>query len=154
MERSTTIFEKVGALIPGYRGYAERDGRRQCDKIVRESVVRVISACETAVQNRIAAELNNRQKEILIGLEKTRKKLNTLSSNVKYAAYGESSFFSNSQIKEAELEIIIMKDINLMEKAETLRSNISKMSEEDIDATIDEIERLLDKRDEFMREHK
>jgi hypothetical protein len=154
MERSTTIFEKVGALIPGYRGYAERDGRRQCDKILRESVVRAISACEAAVQNRIATELKNRQKEILIGLEETRKKLNTLSTNVKYAAYGESSFFSNSQIKEAELEIIFMKDINLMEKAETLRSNVSKMSKEDIDATITDIEGLLEKRAEFIREHK
>ena len=28
MERSKNIFDKIGSLIPGYRGYAEREGRR------------------------------------------------------------------------------------------------------------------------------
>ena len=31
MQRTKNIFDKIGSLIPGYRGYAERDGRRNCD---------------------------------------------------------------------------------------------------------------------------
>ena len=34
MERSKNIFDKLGSLIPGYRGYAERDSRRNCDKLL------------------------------------------------------------------------------------------------------------------------
>ena len=38
MDRKVNILDKIGALIPGYSGYAERDGRRNCDKILRESI--------------------------------------------------------------------------------------------------------------------
>jgi hypothetical protein len=27
MDRKKNIFDKIGSLIPGYRGYAEREGR-------------------------------------------------------------------------------------------------------------------------------
>ena len=38
MDRKKNLLDKIGALIPGYRGYSERDGRRDTDKITRESI--------------------------------------------------------------------------------------------------------------------
>ena len=36
--KGNNIFEKLGALIPGYKGYSEREGRRDTDKILRNHI--------------------------------------------------------------------------------------------------------------------
>ena len=46
MDRLKNVFDKIGSLIPGYKGYAERDGRRNCDKILRDSISAQLSECE------------------------------------------------------------------------------------------------------------
>ena len=38
MERKKNIFDKIGSLIPGYIGYAERDSRRVCDQKIRKEI--------------------------------------------------------------------------------------------------------------------
>jgi hypothetical protein len=154
MERKVTIFDKIGTLIPGYRGYAEREGRRQCDKILRETISNELSNCENVLQAKITLEIPNKHKEILLGLEETRKRINTLCSRFKFASYGVSSFFSASQIMEQELDDIFKIDLALMEKVKHLNTNIDQMSKPDIDNTIAELERSFSKRDEFIKEHK
>jgi hypothetical protein len=39
MDRVKNIFDRIGSLIPGYSGYADREGRRNCDKVLRDSIV-------------------------------------------------------------------------------------------------------------------
>ncbi|HPV53693.1 MAG TPA: hypothetical protein PK793_06500, partial [Syntrophales bacterium] len=143
MDKSKSIFDNIGALIPGYRGYAEREGRRHCDRIVRESVAQALAACEKAVHIRIVSGVKQQHKETLYGWEETRKRLNTLSTNIKYAAYGASSFFSDSQIRKEELEMIIVDDFDLLEEAQTLRRNINKMNKADIDSALTDLEDRL-----------
>ena len=38
MKRSPNIFEKIGTLIPGYKGYQEREGGRECDRQLCEQI--------------------------------------------------------------------------------------------------------------------
>ena len=106
MKRSKNIFDKIGSLIPGYRGYAERDSRRNCDKLMRNNIADEITKCESFINDRIKTEVKNNKLDSLQDLEECRQKLNTLSEKIKYAPYGESSFFGDSQIKEDELQNI------------------------------------------------
>lgn len=154
MEREATIFDKIGSLIPGYIGYAERDGRRNCDKKLRDIVSQELTSCENFMQSRISLELPNKQKDIILGLEETRKRINTLSSTIKFASYGVSSFFSASQIKESELEEIFKVDLNILEKSKYLNAHIVHMSRPDIDNAIADLEYSFSKRNEFIKEHK
>ena len=34
------IFEKIGAFIPGYKGYSEKEGRRDTDKLLRLEIAK------------------------------------------------------------------------------------------------------------------
>lgn len=154
MERQVTIFDKIGALIPGYRGYAEREGRRQCDKKLRDIIANELTYSENALQAKIASELPKKQKETLLGLEETRKRINTLATKFKFASYGVSSFFSASQIMEQELENIFKTDLDLIEKVKHLNANIDKMTKSAIDKAIAELEYAFVKRDEFIKEYK
>ena len=59
MKRSKSIFDKIGALIPGYRGYAERDSRRNCDKLIRNQISEKLSECVLNINNKINTSKEN-----------------------------------------------------------------------------------------------
>jgi hypothetical protein len=154
MERSKNIFDKVGALIPGYRGYAEREGRRQCDKLLREKIVSVLEQCEATISARIDESVKSRNPEKAKLFEDNRKRLNTLTAKMKFSPYGASAFFSNSQIKEPELEQIYKKDLEILERVNSFKQAIEDKDSKDVDLPMEEIETLLNSRNQFIKEFK
>jgi len=154
MDRKKNIFDKIGSLIPGYRGYAEREGRRQCDKLLREQVVSILEQCETTINALIDESIKNRNPEKTKIFEDNRKRLNTLTAKIKFSPYGASAFFSNSQIKESELEQIYKNDLEILERANSFKQFIEDKSSTDINPSIEEIVALLDARNQFIKEFK
>ena len=57
MDRIKNVFDKIGSLIPGYKGYAERDGRRNCDKILRDSISAQLSEAEKNIYSQMKEAL-------------------------------------------------------------------------------------------------
>ncbi len=154
MERSKNIFDKIGSLIPGYRGYAERDGRRNCDKLLRNQISERISHCESIINNRIKTEVKKSNLDSLRDLEDCQQKLNTLSDKIKYAPYGESSFFGDSQIKEDELQKIYELDFDLYSLLQESEKYLTETTIVDILTYISTIETMIKKRNDFIKEHK
>jgi len=120
MEKVKNIFNQVGSLIPGYKGYAERDERRNCDKTLRESIVNKLQECEKTFYFQMLNALKNKDKIKMVEIEDLRKQTNTLMSKVKFAPYGATSFFDNKQIKEDELQLIYQKDFELASEVSKL----------------------------------
>lgn len=154
MERTKNIFDKIGSLIPGYRGYAEREGRRQCDKLLRNRISEEISECESVLQNRIKSKIKDKKINNLEDLEECRKKFNTLSSKIKFAPYGESAFFSNSQIKEDELLKIYQLDHDILGITNKLKDNLKDMTVNEVLSNITNLYSSLKERNQFIKEHK
>ena len=154
MERTKNIFDKIGALIPGYRGYAERDGRRNCDKLMRNNIAEEITKCESFLNDRMKTEIKNKKMDSLQDLEECRQKLNTLSEKIKYAPYGESSFFGDSQIKEDELQKIYQLDHDILLFTNKFLDDIPNSEIADILLFIDSLTSMLEDRNNFIKEHK
>ena len=154
MERTKNIFDKIGALIPGYRGYAEREGRRQCDKLLREKIVSMLEQCETTISERIDESIKEKSEKTKV-LESNRKYLNTTTSKIKFSPYGTSSFFSNSQIKEPELSEIYKKDLEILEQAVSFKQDLENDNNpNNVEMEIKAIESLLNDRNQFIKEFK
>ena len=154
MDRKKNIFDKIGSLIPGYRGYAEREGRRQCDKIMREEISSKLNSIEKLLEARIETIIAEKNYKEMNDFEKCRKKLNTISSKIKFAPYGNSGFFSDAQIKETELMEVYQKDMALLEIAKQLETNIKNCKQAEITITIEQFETLLENRNQFIKEYK
>jgi hypothetical protein len=120
MDRIKNVFDKIGSLIPGYKGYAEREGRRNCDKILRDSIVNQLIECEKILYSQISDAIKKKDKLKMREIEEYRKQTNTLISKVKFAPYGATSFFSDNQIKEDELFSIYQYDFELAENVKRL----------------------------------
>ena len=128
-QRKINILDKIGRLIPGYTGYAIRDEKRNTDKKTREFIALSIQLSENLIIQHQKELLNKNEIKQMKEWETVRKLLNTLYSKIKNTSYGESSFFSENQLKEEELDMIYSFDLEISEKT-TL---ISKTIQEEID---------------------
>lgn len=154
MDRPVNIFDKIGSLIPGYPGYAERNNRRQCDRLLRDSVVSSLIASENKLSEEISALIVSGDGTQLMEVEATRKRVDTLRDRIRYAPYGESGFFSSAQLKEEELLSIYRKDLALLEKANEIRRGISDADAQSVRQSIEDLEGMLTARNEYIREFK
>ena len=154
MERTVNILDKIGSLIPGYRGYAERDGRRNCDKQLRSILSSKLIECENTLVNRINEAITNSDKPLMRKIEVCRKLINTTQSKINYAPYGESGFFSDQQIKEDELMKIYHFDLDMAEVVCEIENIILEHNIESIMKKLSELDNILRSRNQFIREHK
>ena len=154
MDRNKNIFDRLGSLIPGYKGYAERDGRRNCDKILRDSISAQLSESEKNFYSQMKEALKIKDNSRMKELDEVRKETNTFLSRVKFAPYGVTGFFSDNQIKEDELISIYQYDFEL---AESVKRFFELSSLEDLEATKIQLKNcteILLKRSNYINEFK
>jgi len=154
MDRKVNILDKIGALIPGYSGYAERDGRRNCDKQLRSILSSKLFECEKILVKRINKAINNSDKPLMRTIEDCRKLINTTQSKINYAPYGESGFFSDQQIKEDELMKIYHFDLEMAKEVEKIENVILVHDIDSIMKKLSLLDNLRRNRNQFIREHK
>lgn len=154
MERAVNIFDKIGSLIPGYRGYTEQDARRNCDKHLRSILSSKLIECENTLVNRINEAIINSDKPLMRKIEVCRKLINTTQSKINYAPYGESGFFSDQQIKEDELMKIYHFDLDMAEVVCEIENIILDHDIASIMRMLSELDNVLRTRNQFIREHK
>ena len=157
--RKSNIFDKIGSLIPGYKGYAFRDEFRNTDKKLREHLAKIIQQAESLIVLHQKKLIDANEMQSCKEWEISRKSLNTLFSKIKNNTYGESSFFSENQLKEEELEKIHGYDLEISERV----SLISKTAQEEINQELSsgfilqqirEIESIFIKRLDFINQYK
>lgn len=159
MDRKINLFDKIGNLIPGYKGYVIRDEKRNTDKKFRDELVSRLNQSEEFIIRYQKDLMKSDDVTNLTLWEQTRKALNTISTKIKYTTYGESSFFSEKQLKEDELDAIYNIDLELTEKASLIVKTIQENTAEPMSAgfilnQISDIEQILSKRTNFINEYK
>lgn len=157
--RKSNLLDKIGSLIPGYKGYVVRDELRNTDKKLREHLARIIQESESMIISHQNTLIDSNEMQSCKEWENSRKSLNTLFSKIKNNTYGESSFFSENQLKEGELEKIYTYDLEISERV----SLISKIVQVEINQALSsgfilqqarEIESVLIKRLDFINQYK
>jgi hypothetical protein len=157
--RKVNIFDKIGTLIPGYNGYAARDEKRNDEKKFRDELSRIINQSETLIEKHQQQLIKTGEINLCKEWEVARKAVNTIYTKIKNATYGESSFFSNNQIKETELDEIYNIDYEMAERVhlifKTVDANINEvMSLGLIINQVKDIDNILNKRTIFINKHK
>lgn len=113
-------LEKALHGVPGYRGYKEKELRRETDKTLRETVARQLMDQRgrlTAVQADLVAD---GQLSLLDNLERADRKLVLLADRIRTASYGYAPLFDDLRIKEAELDALARFD-------EALAADVSRV---------------------------
>ena len=121
---SKNFFEKIGIFVPGYIGYAVREGRRETDKLLRDNFARILYEKKRILDEVMLAMTNAHKLGVLNDLDRIKKKLEKVIDRIKYASHGASGVFDVVQIKEKELEVLYKYDLSLAESINQFSSRI------------------------------
>ncbi|MBT7815347.1 MAG: hypothetical protein HN566_01245 [Polaribacter sp.] len=150
MVRKKNIFDKMGSLIPGYRGYSEREGRRNTDKILREELSKKMYEIEKKINYSIEDAILAKHFVFMKNLEKSRKKINTLNSKIKYSPQGSTGFFSDEEIKEDELLKVYEIDLDIFNLISQIEQKIINENFVVIEKLLKNLEKIIFDRSIFI----
>ncbi|MCX8154149.1 MAG: hypothetical protein N3E52_06930 [Candidatus Bathyarchaeota archaeon] len=160
-----TLLEKIMSYIPGYRGYKEKELRRESDRLIRMEVVNRLKAAKMDFR-RALANLSTTQK--LVGddayrLEAFNARIDRVTQRIDKAVAGYAGMFDAVKVKEDKLDAVIRHDLSLIEKAEAIKAGVKNSNQIEagteewraaVDAVIAEIEaldKLVDERANILR---
>ena len=111
-------FKKLGSYIPGFKGYIERQNRRDADKILRDTVARRFDEQWKRTSQMQADMAGNGMIEFIDDIDKAAIQMRTFIDKISTAPRGYSGLFDAVKINEKELEAIYQFDAAFFDLAE------------------------------------
>ena len=122
------LIGKIRNFLAGFIGYIDREGRRDADKLLRETVAQRYEeqwGRISELQRQLVSEGNL---ELVDDLEAAAIKLRGFVDRVKGAAYGYAGFFDAVRIHKEELEKLYEFDLALLEGVGRIASAVDNVS--------------------------
>ena len=125
-ERS--LLEKIMGYIPGYRGYKEKELRRESDRLVRMEVVNRLKAAKTAFRRTFAnpSAVQKLSGDDTYRFDALNSRLDRVTQRIDRAVAGYAGMFDAIKVKEDKLDSVIQYDVNLIEKADSVKADVEK----------------------------
>jgi hypothetical protein len=155
-------LESLAHKVPGYRGYKDKELRREADKLLRTELANKFDD-----QRKRLSELQNQlisqgQIEFLDDLERVNMKLQLAIDRVKTASYGYAGLFDAVKVKEDQLDALYEFDEKMLDFADDIASGVDavasaiaaqegiKASVSDLAVTVDEANLAFGHREEAI----
>lgn len=120
MSKAEHIIQGALNKVPGYKGYRDKENRRDADKAIREQIAGALGAQVDAL-TRFNAELANaRDFDSLAQLEPFIGQIRLLADRVRHTSYGYGGIFSENDIDANALEQLRLFDAALLREVGTL----------------------------------
>jgi hypothetical protein len=121
-------IESVLRKIPGFRGYLEKEYRRDADRLQREWLADRLQRSKPAIDAFVMSLTDAGQLDALPLCDRLRARLDKLIGRIRGAMQGYSGFFDLVQVDEALLDRVYQFDVSLMDDVETAAESVEKLS--------------------------
>lgn len=118
-------LERLGDKIPGFRGFQDRELRRDVDKLQREHISGEVGRLKAVLRDKARAYTDAGQIAQLGPFDRLDRQLDGLSQSVRFADYGASGLFDAVKIGEAELQRIYEHDLSLLDDLSALGTEVA-----------------------------
>jgi hypothetical protein len=126
---SRNALEKLTGMIPGWKGYQERQERREADQLMRQMLTEKLAAQRKRLDVAQKDLISNSRLELVDDVGSAVTQLQTFIDRVRLASYGYSGLFDAVKINEAELEQMYNFDAALFEYVERLDTANDRLRE-------------------------
>jgi hypothetical protein len=158
------LSERIAAALPGFRGYKEKELRRESDKLVRNNLALKLSRDKSNIREIFQKITDRRYLDVLSDMDRLTAKIDRLTEKVNHASYGYSGFFDIVKIKEENLDRMIAFDNQLLDAVDALSTSIDslkaqlgtgdftslKQKVQDVTDKVESLEDTFDKREEVI----
>lgn len=125
MKEKMSLYERVAMYVPLYRGYREKNLRREQDRAVRGELSRALQGAKTDLAS-IQRMLVDSQ-GLMMDVERIRTKVDHFDVKVRKAVNGYSGFHDAVKIDESDLEALASFDAQMMEDIGAFREASSEL---------------------------
>jgi hypothetical protein len=127
VESGQTGLEKLVASIPGYKGYKDKDVRRDADRVLRLYIAGRLDEQRRRLSDLQLQLISGGQLDLLDDLEGAVKKIQILADRIKVATYGYTGFFDVIKVKEDQLDAIYDFDNALLNEVEKISAAVNQV---------------------------
>jgi hypothetical protein len=159
------ILERIMGYIPGYRGYKEKDLRRESDRLVRMEAVNRLKAAKNMLRRKFANPMlvQKLSNEDTYRFDALTTRLDRVTQRIDRAVAGYAGMFDAMKVNEDKLDTVTEHDLNLIEKSESLKVDMEKTvaiepgkdewrtAMDELISKVEELDGLVDKRSEILR---
>ncbi|MEN6459268.1 MAG: hypothetical protein ABFC63_10085 [Thermoguttaceae bacterium] len=153
-------LENLMRRLPGFRGYLDRDARRESDELHRNWIADRLQRSKRAIDELGRQLADAGALDALPQLDRVRARLDRLLGRIAGAMQGYTGFFDLVRIDVPLLDRIYQHDQGLDERVEALTQAIEQLPGKcnepsacvsDLLAKMDEIERAWDDREDMLK---
>ena len=109
------FIKKILSKLPGFRGYMEREDRRNADKLLRESIAARFENLLHRISSLQKEAISNGEIEKIDDFESSAIKIRQFIDRIKNASYGYAGFFDVIKVNTEELSAIYQYDLQMLE---------------------------------------
>ena len=124
------LSERIAAFIPGFRGYKEKELRRESDKLIRNHLNLNLSTLKNDLKTAAQQLSDRRYIDILTDMDRLAAKMDRIVEKVNHASYGYTGFFDVVKVKEENLDRMLAFDAELIDKVNSLATEIAAFKAE------------------------
>jgi hypothetical protein len=145
------ILERIANKIPGFKGYREKELRRDADRLQREHLSSQLEECKKALNEISVAISRSGDLSAINDVETARKRLDKVINRIRYADRGYAGFFGAVKVKEEELSRVYEFDMSLLGGVEAIRAASNRAeSAEDAAAGVQAMVSAIDEVDDKL----
>ncbi len=115
------VLERIANAIPGFKGYREKDLRRDTDRLQREFLASRLDECKKPLNDASVAASRSGSLGVINDIETARKRLDKVANRIRYADRGYAGFFDAIKVNEDMLERVYQFDLRLLGGVEAIR---------------------------------
>jgi hypothetical protein len=121
------LSERIAAVLPGFRGYKEKELRRESDKLIRNNLTLKLSKDKDNVRGIAQRIADKRYLDVLPDIDRLNAKMDRITEKVNHASYGYAGFYDIVKIKEENLDRMITFDNQLLDEVDALTAGIDDL---------------------------
>lgn len=136
------ILERLGEKIPGYKGFQDRELRRDVDRLQREHLASELGRLKSALRDCARRYTDAGKIGVLSAFDRLDRQVDGLSQAVRFADYGATGLFDPVKIGEAELERLYQFDLSVVDDLAQVEGEIAALPAPGGDDPAPALERL------------
>ena len=159
------LTERILAGLPGFRGYKEKELRRESDKIVRNHVYQRLMEARKDLKEVFQKLSDSKMHEVLTDMDRFIMRFDRVTQKINHASYGYAGFFNIVKVEESKLDKMIEFDTNMVDsaekivaKADAFKKEVAKQKFEktrdhlsNLEDMLETMEETFDQRDEVVK---
>src|SRR3972149_6818865 len=150
-KKEMRLSERIIAALPGFRGYKEKELRRESDKLVRNHIYQRLTTARKDLKEVFQKLSDSKMHEVLTDMDRFIMRFDRVAQKINHASYGYAGSFNIVKVEEGKLDKMIEFDTNLLDdvenmvkEADTFRKEVAKQQLEKVRDHMSSLDDMLE----------